>query len=265
MHTLQIIGLAAEIIAVALIGILLDRWLGDIPAVVGLCLCLIFLGWLHWGEIRPLISKAPTPVAVPTPPLVRQAPLTAAEIADAVAARLRNAAPPSKKPTPQEVPTSVLVMAARMNGGYGPKAQWTQLNFDITNPPDEPIRNLDLKIGRVSKLYIRSISDPYERTDCKAQPVNTFPELRKTFRGKDPNDSFVLDSDAVTQMHMQNFGSIQWSLLCQNVSGKRSLRFYLDVQGDAEDDSLQVSGKYELIPSKGSTVVKVENVVPVMK
>jgi hypothetical protein len=49
MQPLQIIGLVAEIIAVALVGILLDRLLGTVVAGVGLAVCLSFLVWLHWG------------------------------------------------------------------------------------------------------------------------------------------------------------------------------------------------------------------------
>jgi hypothetical protein len=190
---------------------------------------------------------------------------TATENADAVVAKLGKASRPQEVPTPLEVPTSVLVMTARMGAVYGPTVPWTQVDFDITNPPEESIRNLELKIGRVSKLYIRSMSDPYERTDCKAEPVNTFPERRVLFRGKDPNSFLAIDSEPTTQLHMQNFGSIQWSLFCLNVSGQKRLRFHLDVQGDAENDSLLVSGKYELMPSKGSAVVRVKKQISVMK
>jgi hypothetical protein len=68
MHPLQIIGLAAEIIAVAIVGILLDRLFGTVALAMWLCVCLGFLGWLHWGEIRPLISRRPAPQEIAPPP-----------------------------------------------------------------------------------------------------------------------------------------------------------------------------------------------------
>jgi hypothetical protein len=68
MSLLQIVGLVAEIIAVALIGILLDRWLGNVAAVVGLCVCLTFLGWLHWKEIKLLIPAKEASTIPSEPP-----------------------------------------------------------------------------------------------------------------------------------------------------------------------------------------------------
>jgi hypothetical protein len=64
MHPLQIVGLVVEIIAVALVGILLDRFLGTTVAVVGLCVCVIFLCWLHWDQIKPHVERQHQPTTV---------------------------------------------------------------------------------------------------------------------------------------------------------------------------------------------------------
>ncbi len=61
MHPLQIAGLLAEIVAVAIVGILLDRLFGTVALAIWLCVCLFFLGWLHLGEIRSLMRSTPPP------------------------------------------------------------------------------------------------------------------------------------------------------------------------------------------------------------
>src|ERR1700675_6686 len=53
----QIVGTVAELMATALIGILLDRWLGTKAAVVGLCICLTLVVWLNWKEIEPISQQ----------------------------------------------------------------------------------------------------------------------------------------------------------------------------------------------------------------
>lgn len=70
MSVSQIVGLALEVLVAGIVGILLDRALGNKALVIWLVVCLIGLGWLHWGEIRPLFSKRQSPVvAIPKPPL----------------------------------------------------------------------------------------------------------------------------------------------------------------------------------------------------
>ncbi len=52
----------------ALVGILLDRYLGNVAAAIGLSVCLILLFWLHWGEIKPLVTKQSPTSAQNKPP-----------------------------------------------------------------------------------------------------------------------------------------------------------------------------------------------------
>jgi len=68
MSVLQIITLVVEIVAVALVGIVLDRYLGDRAAVVGLAVCLLLVGWLHREQIKPLFHKSPPPFATAPQP-----------------------------------------------------------------------------------------------------------------------------------------------------------------------------------------------------
>lgn len=161
---------------------------------------------------------------------------------------------------------SVLVVQAHMKGVYGSKATSTQVDLDVSNPPDDAIQNVDLGVSRASKMHITRISEvPLGRDDCKAKPVDLFPEVRATFKGADGDSRATLSTRISSDKNIAMYGSREWSLVCPRLSGRESVRFEVTVAGDAEKDSIQVSGTYEQIPSKGSAVVKVNNVIRITK
>ena len=49
-----------ELVATALISILLDRLVSTRAATIGLCVCLVLVIFLHWGEIVSLVRKHPS-------------------------------------------------------------------------------------------------------------------------------------------------------------------------------------------------------------
>jgi hypothetical protein len=69
---LQIFTIIIELVVVALISILADRWFSTKGAVIALCVCLPLLGYLHRGELKMLFSlKSPdaksNPLVQPQP------------------------------------------------------------------------------------------------------------------------------------------------------------------------------------------------------
>jgi hypothetical protein len=161
---------------------------------------------------------------------------------------------------------SVLVMKAWMEGSFGPKEASTKVALDVSNPPEEAIQNVDLIISRASKLDIMDISEvPPDENNCKPEPINLLPEQRITFKGADGDSRLTINSREMSEMSLKINGSQQWRLTCPRWSGRKSIRFALTVRGDAQKDSIQISGTYECIPSKGSAVVKVNNTIPITK
>jgi len=167
-------------------------------------------------------------------------------------------------------PKSVLMIQARIIGSYGPNTSITQIALQLDNPPEDAIQNVDLMITKIrnnkSSPFIRKISErPSERDDCKAEAVDTWPEMRDGFKTADGKGGVILSSREQTDDYVRRHGSAKWELKCPRVSGQASLRFELEVLGDAEHDLLHIDGTYERIPSKGSVVVKVSGSVMITK
>jgi hypothetical protein len=163
-------------------------------------------------------------------------------------------------------PKSVLVMKSWMIGSYGPTATSTQIVLEIKNPPEDAIQNLDLTLSRASTLPIKPVAeDPFKTNDCKPEPVNLLPDQRLLIKGADGRSGMTLDMEEMFNEYIKHNGSPKWRLKCQRLSGYEFVRFEIVATGDAEKDSLQISGTYERIPSKGSTVVRVNSKIPITK
>jgi hypothetical protein len=50
----HILATVVQLVATALITILIDRWVSTRAAIIALCACLVMVGYLHWTEIEPL-------------------------------------------------------------------------------------------------------------------------------------------------------------------------------------------------------------------
>jgi hypothetical protein len=165
----------------------------------------------------------------------------------------------------KEHPKSVLVMQAHMDHSYGPKIPTSQVTWDTNNPSEDAVQNVNLTISRASKLRIKNIlQSGFNGNDCKPRPVDVFLKEWITFQGKE-GDHLTIDSREATQEKIQALGSTQWNLTCSRLSELTSIGFELQVSGDAEDDSIQVTGTYETIASKGNMKVKVDIKVPITK
>jgi hypothetical protein len=162
-------------------------------------------------------------------------------------------------------PLSVLVMEAHMAGAWSPSVASSEIDFDIKNPPDDDIQNLELTISRASKKRIKQFSQiSTVGDDCSFKPINDFQHDRVPLNG--PNDSHLtLDSKEFVDEYFKLNGSVQWRLKCLRVSGRTSLLFKLMADGDAEKDFIIVSGKYERLQSEGGKAVLVSSRVLVTK
>jgi hypothetical protein len=168
------------------------------------------------------------------------------------------------KPQPS---VSALVMRARIVGPYGPKTGSTTVELVIQNPPDEAIQNVDLTVtaSSESNRSIRKIEEIDGRNDCKAEPIDIFPQMRVGFKAADGTGGIIMNTDELIRSHIIEYGSPQWKLRCQRLSGQASVKFGVEAMGDAEKDSLRINGNYERIPSKGSLVVPVQNTIAITK
>jgi hypothetical protein len=247
------VGVVAEVVATAIVGILVERWFSTAWMVVALYICLVAIGWHHWEEIKTqsFYSKASIwarenqkKAGCILGPLV----LILASVPLCIHLRSQ--------------PKSVLTMQAHMVGVYGPATQFTQFDLKIDNPPDEAIQHVDLTISRDSKLNIRNISALWGNA-CKYEPINVFQNQIVTFEGEDGKSRINITTEDAAEDYMKHFGSPQWKLECQRLGGRTSLEFRLDVAGNAENDHVLVSGTYELIASEESKVVKVNRSIPI--
>jgi hypothetical protein len=204
---LQIFGVVAEIAAAALIGILLDRWLGDVAAVIGLCICAVFLGWLHWGEIKSMFVQVP-PSQVTATPLPAQPASPIPEITTKPPA----ADPPREKPP--EKPRSAPVMPE------------VTLRFVY---PDFP----SLVITNPSKILARDIKwtvalwnmDLPDRNDPLPIPVQVFDWIRPHEEGG-PEDLFNTPLvNPLLKTGDRLFGSA--SVICPDCSRGRTYAVYI--------------------------------------
>jgi len=151
---------------------------------------------------------------------------------------------------------SVLVLQPLLIKG-GPKNQWTVVDLDIKNPPEDAIQNLDWRIRECSNRIVSDISQITPGIDCKLEPLYAGQDQALTFKGSDGSRLTLDAQDAFSEQPMRTL----WRLFCGRISGNTTLRLQLTIGGDAEKDSIHVSGSYERIPSKGSAVVKVDETI----
>src|SRR5271165_1442955 len=79
---------------------------------------------------------------------------------------------------------SVLTMEAHMSGAWGPNVPHSQVDFDINNPPDDSIQNLDLTISRASKMRIKQFGQiSTAGDDCSLKPINDFQHYKAQLEG----------------------------------------------------------------------------------
>ncbi len=157
-------------------------------------------------------------------------------------------------------PKSVLAMHAFPTGTYGPTKQMVDVDMDIHNPSEDAIQNLDLIIKVVSPHLIRSISQlPTDADACRFNPV-PLPDSRVVIGGLSERDHITLDSqDMLTGLNY----FFRWRLECPRIGSHSTVRVQLTTVGDSENDAIQAIGDYERIPSKGSTVVKIKEIIPI--
>jgi hypothetical protein len=150
---------------------------------------------------------------------------------------------------------SQLEFSCHMNGVYRSTGRDTEVYFKINNPPEAAIQYLNVRIHRTSKSGIRGISE-FTYNDCRGDPVNVFPQERNIFRGA-KGEHLSIGTEEVTEEYIQQSGSPQWQIQCDRLSGQSFREFSVRVAGDAENDTFNVSGRYELPPSGGSKLVRV--------
>lgn len=158
---------------------------------------------------------------------------------------------------------SILELQAHMERGYGPGYRSTQIDMNVRTPQGDAIQNVDLVLTTASKRIIHSIEAiPSEEGDCKVEPINTFGDQAITITGAGKEGGLTIDTKDTVDDFLRTVGSTQWKLACQRLSANTYLGFRLTIEGNAENDSINAIGTYELIPSHGSTVVKVDTTIP---
>ena len=159
-------------------------------------------------------------------------------------------------------PKSVLAFHAFLSGGYEPAQRFINVDMDIYNPPEDAIQNLDLTIRGIPTRVIKSIVQmPTGAGDCQPKPV-PLPDLRMVIRGLDGRDAYTLDTQ--DEAADENF-FLEWTVRCPRIDGHTNVRVRLIIEGYMENDGISTMGNYELIPSKGSTKVDVEETIPINK
>lgn len=158
-------------------------------------------------------------------------------------------------------PASVLRMEAHMYGNWGPKVPLSEVDLDINNVPGDAIHNLELIVRMASKKRIKTVSQ-MAGDECRRSPTNDFGHIRATVKGSD-GAALTLDGKEYVDEYFKQYGSVQWKLECPDVSEQPPLFFRLQVNEDAENDFLIVSGKYEVYG--GNKPVKVNEKVLVTK
>jgi hypothetical protein len=157
---------------------------------------------------------------------------------------------------------SVLTMHASMTGAYGPDKAATVADVDINNPVGDAISELDLtiKLVRLDRI-VSVVQEPTYAGDCQIKPV-PLPSSKVVIGGQDGRDHLTLDSqDALNGMNL----FFRWKLHCQRMSEHSTIRIELTGSADIEHDAIHMSGTYELIPSEGAGVVKVDETIPIAK
>ena len=150
---------------------------------------------------------------------------------------------------------SQLKITCHMNGSYGPTARETNVYMTIANLPTDAVEHIDLTIRRDSRRSIRSISE-FIYNDCAQEPINTFPEVRNVISGED-GDHLAIGDEQQAEDYIKRFGSPRWRVQCARLGGQSAREFSLDVAGDAETETLAISGSYDLPPSAGNKHVPV--------
>lgn len=180
---------------------------------------------------------------------------------------------PAKNQWRREHPSPVLAMHARITGPYGPGVSETNVVLEIENPPAEAIENVDLTIATSKERsypLIQSIMEkPPERQDCKTRPLDIYHKASKSveslhLKGSD-GSSFVISDDDLIEGRLRVHGSPQWKVECPRLAGQETVMFQLHLLENAVNDSLQIDGSYERIPSRGNLVVPVHVTVAIAK
>lgn len=164
-------------------------------------------------------------------------------------------------------PRSVLVMKETVIGTYGPGVPFTSVIFELRNPPRDAVEKVDLRIeiNDPSRSIQKFAQTPPERQDCKTEPVDTYPHPTVEIKSKDGKNGLTIPFDELINDHLRLIGSPKWKLYCERLSGQADLRFEMLIFGNAMNDVLAVTGNYELIPNRGSTVITVQNRIVITK
>ena len=157
---------------------------------------------------------------------------------------------------------SILSIHTSMAGVYGPNKTSTDVYIDIGNSPEDATQSLDLTIKTIpSRRILSVVQKPTDAGDCEVKPI-PLSDSEALIDGKGGVDHLTLHSQDMTN-EMNYF--FQWKLTCPRVSGKSHIRIQLTASGDVENDAIHLFGTYELIPSQGSSVVKIDETIPVKK
>jgi hypothetical protein len=157
-------------------------------------------------------------------------------------------------------PTQPLVIGSYPTGVYGePNQKAITVDLDIYNPNEDAITNLDLLLNTTKFYIVGGISQmPTGAPDCKF--TGTIPnDSRITLRGADGDSKLTLDAgDLFAHDNVFQY----WKLWCPRISAGSHLRLQVS-KGGGIDDSIHLFGTYELSPSAGNKVVKLEKAVPI--
>jgi hypothetical protein len=98
--------------------------------------------------------------------------------------------------------------------------------------------------------------------------IDELPDMSLRLRGADGTDSTLTLRDMMALSGMKSLSS-KWKLFCSRLGGKTALRLILATSADektgAQPTRIHIFGNYELVPSEGSKIIKVDTMIAVKR